>query len=71
MAIQIINGFVAIKNQTQFGGLMQGEVVLISAGVTSVSAGNQVFYSQGDTQNCVYNGIEYVLIPASCIMGKL
>jgi co-chaperonin GroES (HSP10) len=71
MAISIINGFVAIKNQEPFGGLMRGEVVLISAGVTSVSVGNQVFYPQYATLNTVYDNVEYVLIQATAIMGKL
>jgi co-chaperonin GroES (HSP10) len=71
MAISIINGFVAIKNQEPFGGLMKGEVVLISAGVTSVSVGNQVFYAQDVTRNAVYDNVEYVLIKATDIMGKL
>jgi|GEM_PF-5744261 co-chaperonin GroES (HSP10) len=71
MAIQIINGFVAIKDQEPLGGMMSGEVALISAGVTSVSVGNQVFYRQASTLNTVYNGVEYVLILASDIIGKL
>ena len=71
MAITTINGFVAIKNQEPIGGLMKGEVVLISAGVTCVSVGNQVYYSQSDTRNTTYNGVEYVLILATNIMGKL
>ena len=71
MAISIINGYVAIRNQETFGGLMKGEVILISAGVTSVSVGNQVFYSQADTQAAVYNGTEYVIVPSTKIMGKL
>ena len=71
MAIALVNGFVAVKDQESFGGLMKGEVILISAGVTAVSVGNQVFYSQQDTQAAVYGGAEYVLIPAEKIMGKL
>jgi co-chaperonin GroES (HSP10) len=71
MAISIINGFVAIKDQAPFGGLMKGEVILISAGVTAVSVGNNVFYAQEDTQAATYNGAEYVIIPATKIMGKL
>lgn len=71
MAISIINGFVAIKDQEPLGGLMKGEVALISAGVTSVSVGNQVFYAQRSTVNTTYNGVEYVLILATDIMGKL
>lgn len=71
MAILIINGFVAIKNQAPVGGLMTGEVALIATGITSVSVGNQVFYSQAVTQNVVYNGTEFVMVKATDIMGKL
>ena len=69
MAIELL--YVAIGSQKQFGGLMRGTVVLISPGVTSVSVGNHVFYSQDDTQAAVYNGAEYVVIPAAKIMGKI
>jgi co-chaperonin GroES (HSP10) len=65
------NKFVAIGNQTTFGGLMQGVVTLISPDVVSVSVGNQVFYSQSDGKACIYSGAEYVIVPADRIMGKL
>jgi co-chaperonin GroES (HSP10) len=69
--IQMVNGYVAVGNQTQFGGLMKGTVVLISPGITAVSIGDEVFYSLGDVQAVVYNGTEYIVIPGSLIMGKM
>lgn len=71
MAIQMINGYVAVSNQEQINGLMKGTVALIAPDVVSVKAGDVVFYSQAETKSTRQGTAEYIIVHASKIMGKL
>ncbi len=75
MAISLFNGKLALNSIASLSGggneTMTGVVVLKSAEITAVKAGDRVIYPKSASRNVLYDGNEYVLIKFTEIDGKL
>ncbi len=72
--MMLFNGYIALDLIQPFSGndkVKQGRVVMVAAGVTGIVAENVIFFPFDKAMTVKYQGVEYMVVKQTDVMGKI